>query len=234
MDNESEVIQQQMHDTREALQDKLETLEQQAKNTVEDATAAVRDTVEGVKETVQSVKDTFNVAHLVETHPMAMFLGATAVGFVAAHWLAQHSRPACARERQSTGPETPPAGKNGFAEPANANAAGARMPMPAPFADPPKGNWIADHYGEELATLKSLALGTLGGLVRELLTSSASQAMAGQIKEVVNGVTAKMGGHVMESPILSRSTPECPTASGAALEQRDSTNGDRKIAAAPC
>jgi len=212
-----------MEDTRTALQDKLETLEQQVKNSVQDATEAVSDTVESVKDavqdtvdtvketvqgTVQSVKDTFDISQQVEAHPLAMFLGATAVGFVATYWLTRPSAPAPAAVNPSRGPATPPANRNGGAEPGGGYAAAARRttPTPSPVPEPPRGNWITDHYSEELTKLKGLAVGTIGGLVREWLTSSAAPAMAGQIKELVNGITVKMGGHLMESPILSPSS----------------------------
>src|SRR5262245_52369843 len=61
MDNESEVIRQQMEQTRSALTAKVELLEHQVVETVHGATAAVSETVGNVKdvvqETVQTVKD---------------------------------------------------------------------------------------------------------------------------------------------------------------------------------
>jgi len=238
MDNESEVIHQQMQETRTALQDKLETLEQQVKNTVADATAAVSDTVETVKDavhdtvetvqgTVQSVKDAFNLVQQVEAHPLAMFLGATAVGFLATRWLLRATGPAVASPRRA--PLASPATRNGGPMPSPGYEAAARTPAAPPVPQPPRKNPIAEHYSEELAKLKGLAVGTIGGLVRELLTSSVAPAMAEQIKDVVNGITVKMGGHLMESPILQHATPDCPTANESASEQRGSTQADRTM-----
>jgi len=105
MANETEVIRQQMEETRSSLQDKLECLEEQVKGTVQEATetvasvketvANVRETVresvdtvkESVQDTVQSVKDTLNVERQVREHPWAMFAGAAALGFVGARLL---------------------------------------------------------------------------------------------------------------------------------------------------
>jgi hypothetical protein len=168
-------------------------------DTVQDTVDTVKDTVQG---TVQSVKDTFDISRQVQAHPLAMFLGATAVGFVAASLLIRKSAPPPAAARPGKGPVPAPENRNGGVEARNPYAAAARMATPTPAPEPPKKNWIADHYGEELAKIKGLAVGAIGGLVRELLTASASQSMAEQIKDVVNGITVKMGGHLMESPIL--------------------------------
>ena len=106
MDSESQVIHQQMEDTRTSLQDKLESLEQHVTDTMHNATDAVTDTVDSVRgavqDTVDSVKDTFDVRHQVERHPWTMFLGAALVGFVGA--VAQPSAGAAAAGSRVAGP----------------------------------------------------------------------------------------------------------------------------------
>jgi len=57
MDHESEVIKQQMEQTRASLAEKLETLEDHVTSTVRSTTEAVTGTVEAVKETVESTVD---------------------------------------------------------------------------------------------------------------------------------------------------------------------------------
>jgi len=232
MANESEVIQHQMEETRTALQDKLETLEQQVKNTVQDATEAVSDTVATVKDavqdtvetvkdtvhdTVETVKGTFDIAAHVNAHPWPMFLGATAVGFAAGRFimrdtsmsksLATASAPAASSTPAMTYHNG--TGGNGFTTTPNIELSPA----------PPKKHWwssMADQYGEEIAQVKGLALGTIGGIIREMVTSSAPPALAEQIKEVVDGTTVKLGGRVVQGPILSSSgstshTPQSPS-----------------------
>jgi len=204
MDYESEVINRQMEDTRSALQDKLETLEQQVKDTVQGATDAVNDTVETVKDavqetvgtvkdtvqdTVQSVKSSLDIAQHVRDHPWPMFVGAATVGFLASRWLG-------ARGRATSRVELPlPVPHSGLAGPV------LQAPLQAP-----KENWLTTHYREELGKLKGLALGVVGGLVREMLTSSAAPALSDQIKDVVDSLTVKMGGRLIEGPILPAST----------------------------
>src|SRR4051794_2704569 len=97
MDHESEVICNQMEETRTALQDKLESLEQHVSNTVQGASDAVTDTVDSVKsavqDTVDSVKESLSVRYQVERHPWTMFLGAALVGFVGARLLTRKLAP---------------------------------------------------------------------------------------------------------------------------------------------
>jgi len=211
MDNESEVIHQQMDETRSALQDKLETLEQQVKNTVQDATDAVSDTVATVKDavedtvetvkdtvhdTVETVKGTFDIVGHVQAHPWPMVLGATAVGFVVGRLLSPRLSPSTSSVAElANRPVGIPTG-NGFAM--------AQHAMIEP-AEPKKSwwSWLNDHYGEEIGRLKGLALGTIGGMVRDMATASAPPSMATQIKEVVDSTTVKLGGQVVEGPILS-------------------------------
>jgi ElaB/YqjD/DUF883 family membrane-anchored ribosome-binding protein len=207
MDNQSEVIQLQMEETRTSLQDKLETLEQQVKNTVQDATEAVSDTVENVKEavqetvdtvkdtvqgTVQTVKDSFDLSHHIQTYPWTMFIGATAMGFVVTRWMTRDaSRAPSAAAYPGVSART-----------TNASVA------PAPKLG--IGSWIAEHYRDEIDKAKGLAVGTLGALVRDALVSATASApeLAERIKSVANGFTDKLGGTVIEEPLFNLSTPE--------------------------
>src|SRR5262249_52925003 len=97
MDSESQVIRQQMQQTRTALSEKVERLEQEVVQTVHEATEAVNDTVASIKEaaqqtvntvkdtvhdTVQTVRETLDVPTQVRRHPWAMLAGSVAVGFL--------------------------------------------------------------------------------------------------------------------------------------------------------
>lgn len=243
MDNQSEVIQQQMEETRSALQDKLETLEQQVKNTVQDATDAVSDTVETVKEavqetvgtvketvqdTVQSVKRTFDLGKQVEAHPWAMVLGATALGFVATRWLTPAKVPFYQPLVSSEPP--PPVAPQPAGHGHNGNGASSRAKArKQQVAAPPQESWFAKHYQKELEKVQGLAVGAVGGLVRELLVSSATPALAEQIKDVVNSITEKMGGQVIDGPILQSSASEEGTTNATLAECGDSPGMRRSM-----
>jgi ElaB/YqjD/DUF883 family membrane-anchored ribosome-binding protein len=98
MDRESpEIIDRQMHETRQSLTDKVALLEGQVVGTLQDATSAVQDTVETVKAAVQDtvanvqdsmasvtdgVKETLNVKHHVEKAPWPMVGGSALLGFL--------------------------------------------------------------------------------------------------------------------------------------------------------
>jgi phage-related protein len=97
MDNEPEVIQRQMEQTRSALAEKLGELERQVMDTVQSTTATVSETVENVteavsetvenvseavSEAVQTVKSTFDIKGHVERHPWPMLGGSVVLGFL--------------------------------------------------------------------------------------------------------------------------------------------------------
>lgn len=212
MDNESEVIRQQMEDTRSSLQDKLETLEQQVKDTVQNATEAVNETVstvkeavqdtvgtvkESVQETVDTVKDTLDLRQQVQRHPWPMFCGAAVLGFIGGRLL-QRSRPVASSAPANVPPARP------YQAPSPIEAAST----PAP----PRSWWdvFAQEYGDELDKVKGLAISTLGGLVREMATQAAPPALKEEIKGVVDSVTTKLGGHLLQGSLLTppSETPE--------------------------
>src|SRR5437868_9061606 len=108
MDNETEVIKQQMEETRESLSEKLGALEQHVLSTVQDTTDSVTNTVETVKDAVQgtvssvketvadtvdTVKEAFDVRQQVERYPWAMLAGAVFVGYVGGRLLTPPGRP---------------------------------------------------------------------------------------------------------------------------------------------
>jgi ElaB/YqjD/DUF883 family membrane-anchored ribosome-binding protein len=202
MDSESQVIHDQMEETRTSLQDKLESLEQHVTASVHSATDAVTDTVDSVKEavrdTVDSVKDTLDVRQQVERHPWAMFLGAALVGFVGARLLDRVLAP------RSPAPAPPPVPAPASAVSRNGHSTAANVAVP--FAAT-RTLWdvVSDEYSEELAKVKGLAISTAGGVLREMLTASASPQLAEHIKELVNGVTVKLGGHPLEGALWSAS-----------------------------
>jgi len=146
------------------------------------------------------VKHTFDLARQVDQHPWAMFAGATALGFIGTRLLSRAMTPASpAAISASTATAVAPAPPhgNGFGITSNANAAPA-----------PQQTWwsfIADHYGEELAKVKGLAIASAAGVAREMLIANAAPPIADRIKEVIDGITSKLGAKPIEGPILNPS-----------------------------
>jgi ElaB/YqjD/DUF883 family membrane-anchored ribosome-binding protein len=243
MDNESEVIRHQMEETRTALQDKLETLEQQVKDTVQGATEAVTETVSTVKEavqdtvgtvkdsvheTVESVKETFDLQHQVERHPWPMFCGAAAVGFVGSRLLDRALAVSPAAPVYPSPPAFEPSPRSydsRFA--ASANEEMRETPTSRPV---PSRSWwtiLTEQYGDELNKVKSLAISTLGGLVGEMILQSVPPALKEEVKEVVDGVTAKLGGHRLEGSLLNTSSESSETNGGSNGSHREEESRPR-------
>jgi len=214
MDIESEVIHQQMAETRSSLQDKLESLEQQVTTTVQDATSAVGDTVEEVKEAVQetvdavkgavqdtvdSVKSTIDISQHIQAHPWAAVCGAAGASFLATRWLLAEPN------HQPVHPVSP-------AKLTNGSPLSKETPRGAQgFAPIPEANGSTPFFSQEWQKIKALAIGTAGGLVRDVLAASSPPAIAKQLQLLVDDITTRLGGELIEGPILQPVRPEADT-----------------------
>jgi ElaB/YqjD/DUF883 family membrane-anchored ribosome-binding protein len=229
MDTEEsgEMIKQQMQDTRSSLADKLETLEQQVVDTVQTATNAVsetmesvkdvvHDTVESVQNTVTTVKDSFDISAHVDRHPWAMLAGSVALGYLGGYLLPRSAR-APANNRL---PDRSATERNGhhesFEKPAGEpvgnyqtrenNHRSAEKPAAEPALEPSRFSEVVAMFGPEIGKLKGLAIGTLVGLVRDVVAQAVPAQLGAQLVDVLNSVTTKIGGEVIRGP-EARSTP---------------------------
>lgn len=188
MDNELEVIRDEMEQTRASLADKLGALENQVRETVSGATEAVSSTVEGVKEVVGSVSDTvgsvaetFNVRKQVEAHPWAAVGAAVAAGFLAGQFVGRAGAPS-ARPHSLSEMASPSGGP----------------PEPEPKQEESLlGSMVPDLGGVAntlLAGAGGLAVNSVMGVVRELITRGLSPEWKGELDKVVDSVASKLGG----------------------------------------
>jgi ElaB/YqjD/DUF883 family membrane-anchored ribosome-binding protein len=197
---ELDMIHRQMEGTRASLAGKIETLENQVLGTVQTATSTVAHTVEDVKsavgsvtdtvqEAVQSVKETFNLAEHTRRHPWSMLGGSVAAGFLGG-WLLGPSRRT--EERAATpGPyQAAP-----FVSPPAAPA------VPAPAAEESEGSGIVH-------SLKGLAVGTLMGVVRSMLSTSLPEGLKPEVVGIVDNLTARLGGKPIHDPLGWEATAE--------------------------
>jgi uncharacterized protein (DUF2267 family) len=53
-----------------------------------------------------------------------------------------------------------------------------------------------------LSKLKGLALGATFGVLRDMLTTSVPEQMKPQLTDVINNVTSKLGGKVIQGPLV--------------------------------
>lgn len=163
--------------TRSAMADKLEALEDRMIDTVQSAQDTVKETIQSAKDTVASVKRTFDIKHQVEEHPWAMVGGCFVAG-LAVGALIPNGQP-----RSST-----PMVRSGD----NGHFATTAL-VPRLQVEPPSLPGVLDPFKEEIDKVKGMAIGYLMGLVRDSLKDSVPQ-MASNIDELMNGLTAKLGG----------------------------------------
>jgi ElaB/YqjD/DUF883 family membrane-anchored ribosome-binding protein len=200
-----------MEDTRTALTGKLERLEDKVTSTVEGAAEAVTSTVESVKDAVQgtvesvkgavegtvdTVKETFDLPLQVERHPWVMLGGSVALGFVLGRLLASASRP---RAPASAAPVAKPSKNHG-----NGLHTARHHAKSRPAAQP---SWLASitqSLGPEMDKLKGLAIGTTLGLVRDMVSDMVPAKLAPKITEIVDDVTAKLGGQKIDGPVIGQ------------------------------
>jgi len=224
MDHEpEEVIKQQMLETRASLTEKLETLEQQVVGTVHSATTAVTDTVESVKgavqqtvelakasvhDTVEAVKDTFDLSRQVREHPWAMVGGSVTVGFAAGCLLSRAT--ASTRERLPNGgvptlstltprfeAERDGGARHRMAEQTRSTSADAGGAHQGVLGD------LGQRFDTEIHKLKGLALGTILGVVRDMITNSAPPQVGSELAEIIDSATVKLGGQPIHGPVLN-------------------------------
>lgn len=207
-----------------------ETVES-VKDSVEESAEAVRDTVAS---TLESVKETvagfFDVPGHVRRHPWAMLGGAVVLGFFGGRMLIREKR----RRRR---PRYEPVGA--FAAPGRAPAS-ARAPVPPPPPPAPAAHapavepraeapaeegpsWVgqlAGTFGDELNSLKKLALGATFGVIRDMVRSAAPEPFRDQLTDVINNFTTKAGGEPIEGPLVEPAGPD-------GFNQRGGGNGQR-------
>lgn len=226
MENQSEMIRQQMNKTRTALTDKIEMLESQVVETVQTASTAVAETVGSVKEivhdslqtvkdsvheTVDTVRDTFDLSRQVDRRPWTMCAGATALGYLGGYLLRGSDR----REAVIGGigenialaiKAHTPESRNGAAKGHGAVAGAQTHESDPPSFSALKKQSLLSNLGStfhaEIAQLKGLAVGTLLGIVRDLVSDAMPEHMERQVGEIVNGITVKLGGKPIEGRIL--------------------------------
>lgn len=169
MDDKAAELGRQIDETMASLTEKLGRLEHQ-----------VSGTVNAVKESVHTVRDTLDVKLQVRRRPWTFVVGAAAVGFLAGLHRNNHPIESPIHNgKRSDGPlarvaevERPHAAVNG-----GTNGAAAETAW-----------WVklGKSFEPEIAELKGIAIGTLLGLVREMMTKQASKPMERSVEEPVD------------------------------------------------
>jgi len=214
------VIRQQMQETRTALTEKLEALEQQVVETMQGAKDAVTETVDSVREavhdtvdtvkdsmqdTVESVKEAFDLERQVERHPWAMVGGSVALGYLSGclyNRVAECEGPSFAHKPEAAAPTPSFTHRNGGSfQSSGGNGVGTEASRPA--EGPSLLTNLAGTFHSEIGMLKSLAIGAAMGLVRDLVAQRVPPQLSGQLTEVIDSMTTKLGGQPVRGPVLS-------------------------------
>jgi ElaB/YqjD/DUF883 family membrane-anchored ribosome-binding protein len=203
MPPETELIKQQMGQTRADLTAKLETLENQVLGTVRDTTSTVSQTVQQVsstvRETVQdvratvretssSVRDALDVSRQMQQHPWLMLGGSVALGYVGGCLL--DSLEAGRSPLGGVMPAAPerllPADSE-LRERMEARPAAGRTGFSFLKA-------LAETFAPELDRLKKFALGAAVGMVRDRLGEAVPPQFQHDFADLMDRVTTKLGG----------------------------------------
>jgi len=205
-EHELEVIRGEMEETRANLANKLEALETQVRETVSSASETVTSTVEGVKEvvdtvsdTVGSVTDTLNISKHVEENPWLAMGIAVAAGFMASQLLGggggQPAKPEPAPQPQPPQPQPQPASDQTQVQqqPTQTNQGGVLPSLESLLPD------MNGALGIALSGVNSLAIGTVMGVVREVVANGLPPEWKSELTRVVDQMTTQLGGKPLQA-----------------------------------
>ncbi len=232
MDNELEVIRDQMEQKRASLSDKLDALEDhvldtvhEVSNTVRDVTQTVDTVTENIHETVAAVKETFNVSDKIRQHPWLAIGGAFATGFVGALLLGSSEK------KEAPRPTYRPPETNGTPpEPAQTPGKDSRQ------AESSSG--LASQLGtaatEALTTLKGMAIGTLMGVLSEVVGDMLPTSLKEEGNKLFSELNSQLGGKALHKLDLSTGQSNPPeTSKGDHDDYRDEAEVARTMGSAP-
>jgi ElaB/YqjD/DUF883 family membrane-anchored ribosome-binding protein len=235
VDNELEVIRHQMEEKRASLAEKLDVLEDQVLGMVHEATSAVSGTVrdvtgavdsvkENIHETVESIKETFNFSDKIRQHPWLAIGGGFAAGFAGALLLGSSSRKPVPPRQFAPRKET-----NGFA------SGPARTPVtdhqPAASSEP--ASPLATAASEALHTIKGMAVGTLLGVLTELVGDMVPATLKPEVEKLFGDLNTHLGGKELHKINLSSGgASESPPSKGGTHDSWQQAEMGRSVGSA--
>ncbi|HEY7422761.1 MAG TPA: hypothetical protein VH682_00740 [Gemmataceae bacterium] len=213
MPPETELIKQQMGQTRTALTEKLEMLENKVFGTVHDTTGTISNTVQqvgssvretvrevgaavrettgdvraSVREAVSSARDAVDLSRQMHEHPWLMMGGSVFAGYVGGLLLDNLERGRL--------PSLP-----SLSAPEKLLPEGSELREKVESAPPSRRTGssflraLVDTFAPELDKLKRAALGTALGMVRDRVGEAVPAHLKENFSELMNRVTEKLGG----------------------------------------
>lgn len=211
MDDETEVIKQQMLETRTSLTEKLEALEDQVASTVRNTTEAVTETASAVKgaventvntvkdsvqETVESVKESLDLSRQMENHPWLMLGGAVLAGYVGARLLSGAETVAGTVAGTVAASVSPPPAR----EPERFSSTGNGQSHSQ--AQPASSFWDAmlHSFQPTISKLEELAIGATSAVVGDMIVKAAPEGVRSELTAIFDELTRSLGGKPMKGP----------------------------------
>ena len=194
---------------RESIQETVATVT----DTVQDTLGAVQ---HGVAETVHSVQNFFDLPRQVNRHPWLMLGGSVLLGYLGGRLLLPRRRAtdqAPEMSAMSAASAYTPAYSASAPTSGTSNWSGAAASESAPTwqgsqeKQPSGSGWLSrltEHFGGEINKVKGLALGTLLGVARDMITRAVPETLRRDVTEVINNFTSDLGGKVFQEPVLGQ------------------------------
>ncbi len=200
---------------KDTIENTVESMKDSIQGTVKAVTGTVGDTVETVTESVHfavdAVTEFFNVPHQVERHPWLMMGGSVLLGYLGGRLLTpRRSR----YKAEAPAPLAEAAYHPSAAFMRGAEASRPQEPRREEPAAPSEGKHdgllsrLGDRFGGEVSKLKGMAIGTLLGAARDMISPWVPETLKGDVKEMINGFTSTLGGQVIDGPVFGGSGEE--------------------------
>jgi hypothetical protein len=162
---------------------------------VQETVANVKD---AVHDTVAGVKDLFDLSLQVERHPWLIMGGSIALGYLGGYLLLRRrgaDRPAV----QEPQPSAPPVGSWTTRQ---HNGVVKEHRVMEEVSEPDRPTSQSSRFGPEIAKLEGLVLGTVLGVVRDMIADSVPEPMKAKFGDVMDSFTAKLGGEPVQGPVF--------------------------------
>jgi len=189
----------------ETVEDTVQSVADSVSGTVESVKDTVSSMGETASETVEAVRQAFNLPEHIRQYPWAWVGGSVVLGFIGGKIFAPRS----SHTAESTA----------FAQGSGYQPKPAEAPSPAVSASNGKSylgsttsdsgstsnSWLSgimEHFGTEIDKLKGLALGTLFGVTRDMVSKSLPESLKDQVSNLFNEFTEKVGGEPIKQHIL--------------------------------
>jgi hypothetical protein len=201
-------------ETVETVKETVDAVKDTVSGTVENVKDTVSGTVETVKESVSSaletIKETFNLQRQVEERPWLVMSGAVLLGFVGGKLIGNLTAPRERhRYREYDGGRARGAAYQNVTESSRPQQEPAHESSAGREESSSHSGWLenvthnlSEHLGPELNNLKGLALGTLFGVARDMVTRNLPRSLKDEVGNVFNSINQKLGGKKIEGPVF--------------------------------